>query len=108
MLKSEFIEILHEISPCHPEPTAEQYDRIEDVYIWYPFSDDKETIVKLWADFGDVIINDMLPRVYRIRDIEERINYLKSEISRESVKARVRYLQHALSEARNYLEEAKK
>ena len=70
MLKSEFTEILREVSPTHRDPTPEEYERIEDVYTYHPAIGDKKTIVKLWAEFGNVIIDDMMPRTEAIRNTE--------------------------------------
>ena len=71
MMKSEFISLLHEISPTHTEPTEEEYRRIEFVYNYHPSIGDKECIVKLWADFGNKIIEDMTPRAERVQEAEE-------------------------------------
>ena len=51
MLKTEFIDILEEISPTHPYPTDDEYKKIELVCTYHPSiisSDKEEDIVRLW------------------------------------------------------------
>ena len=92
MMKSEFIEILREISPTRKDPTDEEYKEIEFVYTYHPSIGNKECIVKLWADFGQKIIEDMIPRSRRVQE---------AEINVEAKKQRVR-------EANKMLEQAQK
>lgn len=68
MMRSEFIDILREVSPTHRDPSSEEYEAIELVYTYHPAIGDKKTIVKLWVDFGNTIIEDMKPRAEKIRD----------------------------------------
>lgn len=74
MMRSEFIDILREISPTHRDPSQEEYKAIELVYAYHPSIGDKKTIVKLWADFGNTIIEDMTPRVKAIMAAYENLN----------------------------------
>lgn len=74
MMRSEFIDILREISPTHRDPSPEEYKEIEFVYTYHPSIGDKKTIVKLWADFGNIIIEDMKPRAKAVMKAEENFN----------------------------------
>ena len=89
MMKSEFIGLLREISPTHRDPSESEYRNIEIVYTYHPSIDTKECIVKLWADFGNTIIEDMLPRSYRVQEAEKELTAARS----------------ALEQARHILEE---
>lgn len=71
MMKTEFIDILKKISPAHSYPTDEEYKKIEFVYTYHPSISDKESIVRLWADFGNMIIEDMTARAQLIMYAEE-------------------------------------
>ena len=80
MMKSEFIDILEEISPTHPYPTDEEYKKIEIVYTYHPSISDKEDIVRLWANYGNIIIEDMTGRAQSVMCAEQELQ-----------EARVRY-----------------
>lgn len=93
MMKSEFIEILREISPTRKDPTDDEYEEIEFVYTYHPSIGTKECIVKLWADFGQKIIEDMVPRCERVKDAE-----IKVQVMRERVREANRKLEQAEKE----------
>ena len=84
MMYSEFIDILREISPTHRDPSPEEYKTIELVYTYHPSIGDKETIVKLWADFGNTIIEDMKPRAKAVMEAEE--NFRQARLSYEAAR----------------------
>ena len=69
-MMSEFVDELLEISPTHKLPTNEEYGNIEFVYTYHPSIGDKKAIVKLWADFGNKIIEDMMPRARMVMQAE--------------------------------------
>ena len=78
MMMSEFIDLLHEVSPTHREPTNEEYLKIEFVYNYHPSVGCKEDIVDLWRSYGNMIIEDMTPRARKIRDAEVKVNLTRA------------------------------
>lgn len=82
MLKSEFIDILEEISPTHPYPTDEEYKNIEIVYTYHPSISDKEDIVRLWADYGNIIIEDMSARAQAVMIAEQELREARDRYER--------------------------
>ena len=74
MMKSEFVDLLHEVSPTHREPTIEEYKKIEFVYTYHPSIGCKEDIVDLWRKYGNRIIEDMTPWAVKVRDAEVNVN----------------------------------
>lgn len=77
MMKSEFVEILHDMSPTHREPTEAEYEAIEFVYTYHPSIGCKEDIVDLWRNYGNMIIADMTPRARHISKAEENVRQAK-------------------------------
>ena len=82
MLKTEFIDILEEISPTHPYPTDEEYKKIEIVYTYHPSISDKEDIVRLWADYGNIIIEDMISRANAVMCAEQELQEARGRYER--------------------------
>lgn len=85
MMKEEFEELLS----YYPEQPAEvsnaDYDLIEFVYVWHPSISDtkgKSQVVRLYAEFGIRIFEDMKPTADKAFDIMEAIGRLKNEISK--------------------------
>lgn len=95
MMKSEFIEILNEIAPGHTAPTEKEYHDIETVYTYHPLIGNKEKIVRLWAEYGNMIIKDMLPRSEQIREAEQAV---------DEARYKVEEAKRVLQERRDYLD----
>ena len=74
MMKSEFVEILAEIKPGHTAPTEKEFKDIQTVYTYHPLIGNKEKIVRLWVEYGNILIKDMLPRAEQIRDAEQAVD----------------------------------
>ena len=94
-MKNEFIEILNEFAPGHTAPTEKEYHDIEIVYIYHPLIGNKEKIVRLWAEYGNMIIKDMLPRSEQIRDAEQAV---------DEARYKVEEAKRVLQERRDYLD----
>lgn len=82
MLKTEFIDILEEISPTHSYPTDEEYKNIEVVYTYHPSISDKEDIVRLWANYGNIIIEDMSARAQAVMIAEQELREARERYER--------------------------
>ena len=83
MTKVEFESRLCDINEKAAEAlTYEEYKVIEYVYTWHPCIDavrGKEQIAYLYAEFGMLIIRDMLPTARRAEEFESQINKAKAE-----------------------------
>ena len=84
MMKSEFLEKLRAI-PGHETDnvTAEEYARVEYVYMFHPSIPDvegKDTIAHLYAFGGMLVINDMYPRAKKADEAEQRIRAIRADI----------------------------
>lgn len=72
MDRNEFIGMLHE---CRI-PTAEEYERIEYVYMWHPCisdTDGKKQVVYLYKNFGMRIFDDMTRTAERAQNLTDHI-----------------------------------
>lgn len=67
MMKSEFENLLDR------QVTEEQYMDIEMVYMYYPGIETKEQIAQLYKIGGDPLINDMMERAFKVKELEERM-----------------------------------
>ena len=67
MMKSEFENLIDR------KVTDEQYIDIEMVYMYYPGIENKEQITQIYKIGGDPLINDMIGRAFKIKDIEEKM-----------------------------------
>lgn len=67
MMKSEFENLLDR------QVTEEQYNRIETVYMYYPGINNKEQIAQLYKIGGNPLINDMMERALKVKELEERM-----------------------------------
>ena len=67
MMKSEFENLIDR------KVTDEQYIDIEMVYMYYPGIENKEQIAQIYKIGGDPLINDMIGRAFKIKDIEEKM-----------------------------------
>jgi len=95
MMKEEFFRIINtRTSDTWEEKIGDQdYEKIEEVYLFYPTINTKELLVELIINHGMLIIEDMLGRAGRIKDLEEKLKsaqhyelQLKAQILRESGK----------------------
>ena len=66
---------------------AEDYAKIETVYMWYPGIETHQDIANLYK-IGMVLVNDLLPRALEIREIDTKITNLK--IAREKLQEGVK------------------
>ena len=67
MMKAEFENLIDR------KVTDEQYIDIEMVYMYYPGIENKEQITQIYKIGGDPLINDMIGRAFKIKDIEEKM-----------------------------------
>lgn len=67
MMKLEFENLLDR------QVTEEQYIDIEMVYMYYPGIENKEQLAQLYKIGGDPLINDMMERSLKVKELEERI-----------------------------------
>jgi hypothetical protein len=74
MMKSEF-ERLVDVTV-----TEEQYMDIETVYMYYPGIENKEQVARLWLIGGTPLINDMLDRAIKMKNLEEEISFRKQQV----------------------------
>ena len=95
MMKSEFIEILAEIDPGYTVPTEKEFIDIQTVYNYHPLIGNKEKIVRLWAEYGNILIKDMLPRADQIREAEQAV---------DEARYKVEEAKRILQERRDYLD----
>lgn len=56
--------------------TDSDYSIIETVYVFYP-GITKNAIAELYYRFGMVLINDMLPRAEKVRDLEIQVRQVR-------------------------------
>lgn len=78
MMKHEF-EKLAEVTV-----TAEEYEKIEVVYMHYPGIEDKREFTDLYKIGGMLLINDMLKRAEAIKDLTEKRLAINVELARLS------------------------
>lgn len=74
MMKQEFEKLIN------GKVSDADYEVIEMVYTYYP-SMTKDKAAYLYTNFGMVIFRDMMVRACEIRDVEEQIRKLESQLS---------------------------
>ena len=85
MMKNEFLERLRSI-PGHEtdEISADDYARVEYVYMFHPAIPDvggKDTIARLYAYGGMLVIKDMYARAVKADEAEQRVRAIRADIA---------------------------
>lgn len=76
MTKEEFEQHIGE------EVTPDQYEKIEEVYMWHPTIEDKDDIATIYKVGGMRVILDMLPTAQKAETINRKQAELRAELVR--------------------------
>ena len=76
MTKEEFEQRIGE------EVTPDQYEKIEEVYMWHPTIADKDDIATIYKVGGMRVILDMLPTAQKAETINRKQAELRAELER--------------------------
>ena len=85
MMKAEFEELLYDYTEQPAKVSNEDYVLIKYVYTWHPCISDtkgKNQVVRLYADFGIRIFEDMKSTAERAYQVMEAIDRLNNEIDK--------------------------